>query len=111
MGLRTPNPTSAGQRGRIAPDFADLTKGARPLKALTEAKPRTGADIPGPAASPGSAERTPIPGRSSGHANAAKGSATPPGQARKADDSAPPGQGKKADDAMRSPRARSASNA
>ena len=42
MGLRTPNPTSAGQRGRIAPDFADLTKGARPLKALTEAKPRTG---------------------------------------------------------------------
>ena len=42
MGLRTPNPTSAGQRGRIAPDFADLTKGARPLKALTEAKPATG---------------------------------------------------------------------
>ncbi len=32
MGLRTPNPTSAGQRGRIAPDFAELTKGARPTE-------------------------------------------------------------------------------
>jgi large subunit ribosomal protein L2 len=42
MGLRTPNPTSAGQRGRIAPDFSELTKGARPLKALLESKPSTG---------------------------------------------------------------------
>jgi large subunit ribosomal protein L2 len=42
MGLRTPNPTSAGQRGRISPDFSELTKGARPLKALMESKPSTG---------------------------------------------------------------------
>jgi large subunit ribosomal protein L2 len=43
MGLRTPNPTSAGQRGRIAPDFSELTKGAaRPPKALMEPKPATG---------------------------------------------------------------------
>src|SRR4051794_29116608 len=42
MGLRTPNPTSPGQRGRMAPDFSELTKGARPLKALLEPKPATG---------------------------------------------------------------------
>jgi len=36
MGVRTPNPTSPGMRGRSAPDFADLTKGVRPLKALLE---------------------------------------------------------------------------
>jgi large subunit ribosomal protein L2 len=42
MGLRIPNPTSAGLRGRIAPDFSDLTKGARPQKSLLEAKPKSG---------------------------------------------------------------------
>jgi large subunit ribosomal protein L2 len=42
MGLRTINPTTPGVRGRLAPDFADLTQGNQPLKALTEAKPSTG---------------------------------------------------------------------
>jgi len=42
MGLRTINPTTPGVRGRIAPDYADLTQGNQPLKALTEAKPSTG---------------------------------------------------------------------
>jgi large subunit ribosomal protein L2 len=42
MGLRIPNPTSAGLRGRIAPDFSELTKGTRPEKSLLEAKPKTG---------------------------------------------------------------------
>ena len=42
MGLRTINPTTPGVRGRIAPDFSDLTQGNQPLKALTEAKPSTG---------------------------------------------------------------------
>jgi large subunit ribosomal protein L2 len=35
MGLRTLNPTTPGVRGRVAPDFAELTQGNRPLKALT----------------------------------------------------------------------------
>jgi large subunit ribosomal protein L2 len=38
MGLRTLNPTTPGVRGRIAPDFSELTQGNRPLKALTAAK-------------------------------------------------------------------------
>jgi large subunit ribosomal protein L2 len=43
MGLRTPNPTSPGQRGRIRPDFSELTKkAARPPKSLMESKPSTG---------------------------------------------------------------------
>jgi large subunit ribosomal protein L2 len=42
MGLRIPNPTSAGLRGRIAPDFSDLTKGVRPEKSLLEPKPKSG---------------------------------------------------------------------
>ena len=42
MGLRTINPTTPGVRGRMAPDFAELTRGNQPLKALTEAKPSTG---------------------------------------------------------------------
>ena len=41
MGLRTPNPTSAGQRGRIAPDFSELTKNVRPQKKLLEGHPQT----------------------------------------------------------------------
>jgi large subunit ribosomal protein L2 len=39
MGLRTLNPTTPGVRGRIAPDFSELTQGNRPLKALTASKP------------------------------------------------------------------------
>ena len=39
MGLRTLNPTTPGVRGRIAPDFSELTKGNEPLKSLTAAKP------------------------------------------------------------------------
>ena len=42
MGLRTINPTSPGVRGRMAPDFSEITRGNQPLKALTEAKPSTG---------------------------------------------------------------------
>jgi large subunit ribosomal protein L2 len=42
MGLRNPNPTTAGVRSRVAPDFSDLTKGTEPLRALLESKPSTG---------------------------------------------------------------------
>jgi large subunit ribosomal protein L2 len=42
MGLRTLNPTTPGVRGRIAPDFSELSQGNRPLKALTASKPSTG---------------------------------------------------------------------
>ncbi len=42
MGLRTINPTTPGVRGRMAPDFSEITRGNQPLKALTEAKPSTG---------------------------------------------------------------------
>ena len=39
MGLRTLNPTTPGVRGRIAPDFSELTQGNIPLKSLTAMKP------------------------------------------------------------------------
>ncbi len=39
MGLRTLNPTTPGVRGRIAPDFSELTKSNEPLRALTSSKP------------------------------------------------------------------------
>src|ERR1043166_1855756 len=42
MGLRTHNPITPGTRGRVSPDFSDLTKGNAPVKALTEQKSRTG---------------------------------------------------------------------
>jgi large subunit ribosomal protein L2 len=42
MGLRANNPTTPGVRGRVAPDFSELSKGNEPLKALTESKPSTG---------------------------------------------------------------------
>jgi len=42
MGLRTLNPTTPGVRGRIAPDFTELSQGNRPLKALTARKPSSG---------------------------------------------------------------------
>jgi large subunit ribosomal protein L2 len=42
MGLRAHNPITPGVRGRVAPDFSDITKGNEPLKSLTESKPSTG---------------------------------------------------------------------
>jgi large subunit ribosomal protein L2 len=42
MGLRTLNPTTPGVRGRIAPDFSELSQGNEPLKALTASKPSPG---------------------------------------------------------------------
>ena len=42
MGLRAHNAITAGLRGRVAPDFSELTKGNSPVKALTEAKPAQG---------------------------------------------------------------------
>jgi large subunit ribosomal protein L2 len=42
MGLRTLNPTTPGVRGRIAPDFSELTQGNAPLKKLTASKSSTG---------------------------------------------------------------------
>ena len=42
MGLRTHNPTTPGVRGRVSPDFSELTKGNEPLKSLTEHQPQTG---------------------------------------------------------------------
>jgi large subunit ribosomal protein L2 len=42
MGLRTHNPITPGVRGRVSPDFSELTKGNEPVKALTESKPSTG---------------------------------------------------------------------
>ena len=42
MGLRTLNPTTPGVRGRIAPDFSELSQGNRPLKTLTASKSASG---------------------------------------------------------------------
>jgi large subunit ribosomal protein L2 len=42
MGLRNYNPTSAGRRGATVSDFADLTPGAKPEKALLRPKTKTG---------------------------------------------------------------------
>jgi large subunit ribosomal protein L2 len=42
MGLRTLNPTTPGVRGRIAPDFSELSQGNRPLKTLTKSKSASG---------------------------------------------------------------------
>ena len=36
MGLRPTNATTPGSRGRVAPDFAELTQGNEPEKSLTE---------------------------------------------------------------------------
>jgi large subunit ribosomal protein L2 len=36
------NPTTPGVRGRVAPDFSELTKGNEPLKSLTRAEPSSG---------------------------------------------------------------------
>lgn len=38
MGLRTLNPTTPGVRGRVAPDFSELSQGNSPLKTLTAKK-------------------------------------------------------------------------
>src|SRR5687767_7413273 len=42
MGLRQHNPTTPGVRGRVSPDFSDLTKGNDPVKALLEPLSSTG---------------------------------------------------------------------
>lgn len=42
MGIRKLNPTSPGVRSRVAPDFAELTIGNRPARALVEGKPGVG---------------------------------------------------------------------
>ena len=42
MGLRTLNPTTPGVRGRVAPDFSELSQGNKPLKALTEKESSSG---------------------------------------------------------------------
>src|SRR3974390_2963068 len=41
MGIRHYNPTSPGRRGATVSDFAELTPGARPAKALLKPKRRT----------------------------------------------------------------------
>src|SRR5262245_3137074 len=40
MGLRPHNATTPGSRGRVAPDFAELTQGNEPEKSLTEHSPK-----------------------------------------------------------------------
>ena len=42
MGLRPHNATTPGSRGRVAPDFSELSQGNRPEKSLTDAMKRTG---------------------------------------------------------------------
>src|SRR6266852_6577827 len=42
MGLRPHNATTPGSRGRVAPDFAELSQGNKPEKSLTEQMSRTG---------------------------------------------------------------------
>ena len=42
MGIRHYNPTSPGRRGATVSDFADLTPGAKPVKALLVPKRGTG---------------------------------------------------------------------
>src|ERR1700733_1176948 len=42
MGIRRYNPTTPGRRGASVSDFAELTKGAKPVKNLTVRKKMTG---------------------------------------------------------------------
>jgi large subunit ribosomal protein L2 len=42
MGLRPHNATTPGSRGRVAPDFSELSQGNAPEKSLTDAMKRTG---------------------------------------------------------------------
>ena len=42
MGLRPHNATTPGSRGRVAPDFSELTQGNKPEKSLTEKMSSTG---------------------------------------------------------------------
>lgn len=42
MGIRRYNPTTPGRRGASVSDFAELTKGAKPVKSLTVRKKMTG---------------------------------------------------------------------
>src|SRR3954453_864684 len=42
MGLRPHNATTPGSRGRVAPDFSELSQGNQPEKSLTDSMNRTG---------------------------------------------------------------------
>ena len=42
MGLRPHNATTPGSRGRVAPDFSELSQGNRPEKSLTDSMSKTG---------------------------------------------------------------------
>src|SRR6516164_10207497 len=42
MGLRPHNSITPGSRGRVAPDFSELSQGNEPEKSLTEQMSRTG---------------------------------------------------------------------
>ena len=42
MGLRQHNPITPGSRGRVSPDFSELTQGNAPVRALTEKMTSTG---------------------------------------------------------------------
>ena len=42
MGLRQHNPTTPGVRGRVSPDFSELSQGNRPERALTEKTSKSG---------------------------------------------------------------------
>src|SRR4029079_4068422 len=42
VGLRPHNATTPGSRGRVAPDFSELSQGNKPEKSLTDAMKRTG---------------------------------------------------------------------
>src|SRR5262249_8994960 len=42
MGLRPHNATTPGSRGRVAPDFSELSQGNEPEKSLTETMHKTG---------------------------------------------------------------------
>jgi large subunit ribosomal protein L2 len=42
MGVRQHNPVTPGSRGRVSPDFSELTQGNAPVRALTEKLTRTG---------------------------------------------------------------------
>src|SRR6186997_1546079 len=42
MGVRQHNPVTPGSRGRVSPDFSELTQGNAPVRALTEKMTSTG---------------------------------------------------------------------
>src|SRR5215218_1373810 len=42
MGLRQHNPTTPGSRGRVSPDFSELSQGNKPVRSLTEKLSKSG---------------------------------------------------------------------